>query len=255
MANLTNDYSVLDRIGLEAPPVGVKFSFFRPDGIPIPQLEKEAKLSLCEMLKTAQVENRSFYFSRENNETCVGNILLGMDTFAGFEESGQIGPHLGVFDDARCNQHFYQYVPKFNSGVVNYVLFSPVSLMTFEPDVLVVSAKPEHAEIVMRAMTYSTGEMYKSTCTPVMGCAWVLIHPYKTAEVNFVVPALVHGMHGRRLYSPDTLLISIPYRWIPTILTNLTRMPLHLEGHKSKEAYYAEFGGILADLAEKSACP
>ena len=253
MAAVTNDYSALDRIGLEAPPVGVKFCFFKPDDVP--PLEKDAELSLCEILRMAQAENRSFYFSRENNETCVGNILLGMNSFEGFEESGQIGPLLGVFDEARCNQHFYQYVPKLNKGIVNYVLFSPVNLLTFEPDVLVVSANPEQAEIVMRAMTYSTGEIYKSTCTPVMGCAWLLIHPYKTAEVNFIVPALVHGMHGRRLYPPDTLLIGIPYRWIPTILTNLTRMPLHLEGHESKEAYYQEFGGILADLAEKAKNP
>ena len=247
---VSNNYSVLEKLGLELPPVGVKFEFFKPEGIS--PLEDTARLSLCEMLKTAQAENRSFYISKDTNETCVGKILLGMDSFAPFEESGQIGPRLGVFDEARCNQHFYQFVPKMEKGIVNYVLFSPAGQLTFEPDVLVVSANPAQAEIVMRAMTYSTGEMYKSSCTPVMGCAWLLIHPYKTAEVNFIVPALVHGPHGRRLYASDTLLIGIPYRWIPIILGNLERMPLHLEGHKSKEAYYAEFEGILSDLAEKS---
>jgi uncharacterized protein (DUF169 family) len=134
-------------------------------------------------------------------------------------------------------------------------LFSPVEQLTYEPDVLVVSAQPEQAEIIMRAMTYSTGEMYKSLCTPVMGCAWLFIHPYKTGEVNYIVPALVHGPHGRQLYSSDTLLIGIPYKWIPTILSNLCRMPLHLEGHKSKAAYYAEFEGILTDLSEKAKNP
>ena len=61
------------------------------------------------------------------------------------------------------------------------------------------SAPAEKAELVMRAMTYSTGEMYKSSCTPVMGCSWLLIHPFKTQEVNFIVPALVHGPHGLSL--------------------------------------------------------
>ena len=248
-----HDYSALGRIGLELPPVGVKFSFFRPDDIP--PLEKDARLSLCEILRKAQAGNRPFYFSRENDETCVGKIILGMDDFTPFEQSGQIGPRLGVFDEARCNQRLYQFVPRLDKGIANYVLFSPVSVMTYEPDVLVISAKPEQAEMVMRAMTYSTGEMYKSTCTPVMGCAWMLVHPYRTAEVNFIVPALVHGLHGRQLYSPDTLLISVPYRWIPVILDNLNSMPLHLEGHKNKEAYLAEFEGILSDLSEKAANP
>ncbi len=247
---VTNDYSVLNKIGFDWKPVGVKFSFFRPEGIP--PLEKEARLSLCEMLKTSQEENRSFYLSKEHNETCIGKVLLGMDDLALFAESGQIGERLGVFEQARCNQHLYQFVPRLDKGIVNYVLFSPVDQLTYEPDVLVISATPGQAEIVMRAMTYSTGEMFKSLCTPVMGCAWLLIHPYKTGEVNYIVPALVHGLHGRQLYPSDTLLIGIPYKWIPTILSNLGRMPLHLEGHKSKEAYYAEFEGILADLSEKA---
>jgi len=248
-----NDYSVLNKLGLSLPPVGVKFSFFRPEGIPA--LAQEARLSLCEMLKTAQAANRSFYFSKENTETCIGNVLLGMEDLAPFAESGHIGVRLGVFEEARCNQNLYQFVPKMDKGIVNYVLFAPVDQLTFNPDVLVVSASPEQAEIIMRAMTYSTGEMYKSLCTPVMGCAWLLIHPYKTGEVNYIVPALVHGLHGRQLYPPDTLLIGIPYKWIPVILSNLGRMPLHLEGHQSKAAYYAEFEGILADLSEKAKNP
>ncbi len=253
MAELKYDYSPLALLELEDSPIGVKFSFFKPDEVS--PLEMDARLSLCEMLRKSQLEDRPFYFSAEHTETCVGKILLGMEDMAPFAESGQIGPRLGVFDEARCNQHFYQFVPKLDRGVANYVSFCPYNKLTFDPDVLVVSAKPEKAELVMRAMTYSTGEMYKSSCTPVMGCAWLLICPFKTQEVNFIVPALVHGPHGRRLYSPDTLLIGIPYRWIPVILTNLKRMDLHLKGHESKEAYYAEFEGILADLSERAKNP
>ncbi len=49
--------------------------------------------------------------------------------------------------------------------------------------------------------------------------------------------------------------LSIPYRWIPTVLENLSTMKIHLEGHKNKQAYYDEFEGILADLAEKAKNP
>ena len=253
MGVLKNDYSILKKLELDLPPVGVKFSFFRPEGIP--QLDKNMALSLCEMLKLSQSDNRSFYISKENTETCVGKIVLGMEEFTPFEKSGQIGERLGVFEEARCNQHFYQYIPKLDGGTANYVLFSPAGLLTYEPDVLVISANPARAELVMRAMTYSTGEMYKSSCTPVMGCSWLLVQPHKTAEVNFIVPAFVHGLHGRQLYPSDTILIGIPYRWIPTILGNLAHMPLHLEGHKGKAEYHAEFEGIIADLSERAKNP
>lgn len=250
---MKNDYSVLAKLGLEDKPVGVKYGFFRPEGIE--PIEKEAAMSLCEMMRLCQREDRAFYFSKDHTETCVGKILLGMEDMAPFAESGQIGARLGVFDEPRCNQHFYQFVSKMDRGTVNYVSFAPYDKMNFEPDVLVVSAPAEKAELVMRAMTYSTGEMYKSSCTPVMGCSWLLIHPFKTQKVNFIVPALVHGPHGRELYSPDTLLIGIPYRWIPAVLRGLNEMTYHLEGHESRDKYYAEFEGILSDLAERSKNP
>jgi uncharacterized protein (DUF169 family) len=250
---LRNDYTPLLDLGLTLPPIGVKFSFFRPEGIP--PLAEDAALSLCEILKKAQTENRPFYFSKAHKETCVGKVLLGMEDFAPFAESGQIGERLSVFEEARANQHFYQFVPKLDRNIVNYVAFSPADQLNFEPDVLVIAAPPEKAEVVMRAVTYSTGEMYRSSCTPVMGCAWFLLYPYKTQEVNFVVPALVHGPRGRELWPADTLLVSIPYRWIPTVLTNLTRMEHHLSSHESRRQYDNEFGGILKDLAEKAENP
>ncbi len=253
MKPLSMDLTVFNKLDLPEPPVGVKFTFFRPEGME--QLGAGEKLSLCEIFKKAQATNSAFYFARDNNETCVGKILLGMEEMEPFAESGQIGVRLGVFQEARANQHLYQHIPKINKGIVNYVAFSPLNKLTYNPDVLVISANPTQAEIVMRAISYSTGELFRSTATPVMGCAWFLIYPYVTGKINFILPELVHGLKGRGLFAPDTLLISIPYQWIPTVAANLQEMEIHLPSHESKEAYYAEFAGILADLAEKSKNP
>ncbi|MCF0120353.1 MAG: DUF169 domain-containing protein, partial [Oscillospiraceae bacterium] len=234
-------------------PIGVKFSFFRPEDIP--QLGLDEKLSLCEMLRKAQLDNEAFYFSKENTETCVAKIFLGMEEMTPFAESGQIGQCLGVFEEARCNQNYYQYITMLDRGTVNYVSFCPADKLTFEPDVLVISARPNVAEIVMRAMTYATGELFESKSSAVMGCTWLLLYPYKTQKVNFMLPAFVHGPHGRELYSEDTVLIGIPYRWIPTILTSLDKMDIHLTSHASREAYLNEFADILADLGAKAENP
>ncbi|NLB28792.1 MAG: DUF169 domain-containing protein, partial [Clostridiales bacterium] len=98
--DLINDYSILGELELDLPPVGVKFSYFKPEGLS--PLEPDLEMSLCEVLKFCQSENRPFYFSRENRENCVGKIILGMQQFEPFEESGQIGERLGVFDDSRA---------------------------------------------------------------------------------------------------------------------------------------------------------
>lgn len=248
------DYAVLDKLELKEAPMGVKFDFFRPETVP--PLEKDAHMSLCEIFRLSQKERRPLYFSRENDETCVGKILLGMEDMAPLAESGQIGARLKAFQEPRANQHIYQYVTRLDRDSVNYVSFAPTDQMTFEPDVLVITCDGHQAEKVMRAAAYSTGMVYESRCTTVMGCSWFLLYPYMSGKINFVVPAMVHGPSGRQLYDdPGTFLISIPYQWIPTVLASLDEMVLDLEGHKNKAAYYAEFEGILKDLGEKAKNP
>lgn len=247
------DFSVYARFHFPRPPLGVKFLFFKPEGVP--PLQQDTTLSLCEMLVEAQQAGKPFYFAKSFNEACVGKILLGMQEMEGFAESGQIGEKLGIFQEARANYAFYQHVPKFPRDAVNYVAFSPLDQLTYEPDLLVITADHRQAEIVMRSMTYSTGELYSSKTTPVMGCAWVFIYPFQSGKVNFIIPELVHGMKGRELFPKNTVVISIPYQWIPTMTRNLNEMTWHLPSHESKSRYLAEFGSILGDLAEKAQHP
>ena len=53
------------------------------------------------MINETWQADEPFYFSKENNETCVGKILLGMEDMAPFAESGQIGERLQIFQEPR----------------------------------------------------------------------------------------------------------------------------------------------------------
>lgn len=251
MRPLETDLSGFSRLGLERPPVGVKYLFFRPEGME--QLPLDKNLSFCEMLREAQFSATPFYFGRENNETCVGKILLGMAEMEPFAEAGEIGPRLNMMQEARVNHNFYHHVPRLAKGIVNYVAFAPIGKLTFDPDVLIVTATPKQAENVMRAMTYSTGEPYTSKATMVMGCSWIYIYPFESGNVNYLMPEMIHGMTGRELFAPNTVLVSIPYRWLPTVAQNLKEIKLPF--HESKQKYFDEFTGILRDLGKESVNP
>jgi uncharacterized protein (DUF169 family) len=250
MRPLQTDLSPFTKFGFERSPVGIKFQFFRPDGIDALAMDKE--LSLCEMLREAQTAQSPFYLGKDQRETCVGKILLGIEDMEAFAESGQIGEKLQIFQEARANYAFYKHVPKFDKSIVNYVLFAPLDQMTFEPDLLILTANHSQAEIVLRSMTYSTGELYNSRTTPVMGCAWIFIYPFQSGKVNFILPDMIHGMKGRELFPNGSVLISIPYNWIPTMTHNLKEMPWHLPSHENREKYLEEFGNVLGDLAKKA---
>ena len=203
MRPLQTDLSIFNKLNLERPPLGIKFLFFKPEMIE--PLSSRKSLSLCEMLVEAQKSNKPFYFDRGYQETCVGKIFLGMQDMEPFAESGQIGEKLQIFQEARANYALYQHVPKFDRNVVNYVAFAPLNALTFEPDLLIIAADASQAEIVLRSMTYSTGEMYNSRTTPVMGCAWLFVYPFQSGKVNFIVPAMVHARKAASCFPKSPL--------------------------------------------------
>ena len=145
------EFSVIDKLSLSLPPVGVFYDLFRPEGLP--QLDPGIEKSLCEMFRYAQETNEAFYFSKETTETCVGRIMVGMDSFPPSAESGQIGPRLGVFNEARCNARLYYSVKRLPCGSVNYVSFVPYLHLKKVPDVLVFTGSAAQLEPVLRAST------------------------------------------------------------------------------------------------------
>jgi uncharacterized protein (DUF169 family) len=235
MGSIQEELSIFNKFKFDRPPVGVKFLPNKPTG-----LKRLGKiLDLCEMLPEAQ-EGNAFYVTRENF-TCVGPLILGMIEHEPIFESGRVGPRLEVLKDVRANQRIYDVIPKLRQGAVNYVAFAPLDKLTFEPDVLIVTANVSQAEILLRALSYSSGRMWSAKGTPVIGCAWLFIYPYLSGELNFTITGFGHGMRARRLFPEGLILMAIPYDLLPGMVNNLRDMKwvprsytLGSEGHKKR---------------------
>ena len=220
MRPLQTDMSVYSKFKFERAPVAVKYLFHKPEGIK--PLDKN--LALCEMLKEAQQRGEPFYFTGEN-ESCFGKTFLGMTgNSPELSDGGTLGVKFEIFQEPRANSRLRQLTPHLEKGDVNYVVFSTIDKMTFEPDLLILTTNPSQAEILLRAMTYSTGELYESKSTCIGGCAWLYVYPYLSGKVNYTVTGLAFGMKGKRVFPEGLILISIPYQWIPTITQNLKEM-------------------------------
>jgi uncharacterized protein (DUF169 family) len=225
MRPLKTDLSIFGKLELEKPPVGVKFLFHKPEGIE--QLDKS--LALCEMLPEAQRRGAAFYFTREN-ENCFGSSVVGMaenGPSPSFAQSGELGVKLEIFQEQRANKRLFQINPGLPRGTVNYVVLAPLDKITFEPDLLLFMVNATQAELILRAMTYSTGEMYDSKTTTALSCAWLYAYPYITGKVNYYISGMGFGSIGREALEPGWVLIAIPYNWIPTIAENLKEMETH----------------------------
>jgi uncharacterized protein (DUF169 family) len=218
MANTHRDYSIFDRFNFEHQPVGMKYVLNKPEGIE--KLDKS--IPICQMFREAQ--DRSPFYAAGENFACVERLLLGFMEPEPIYESGQIGAKERIYQEARANRRIYQYAPKLTKGTVRYVTFSPLNKLPFEPDVLVITASPPQAEIILRALSYSTGKPLTTKITPVLMCAWVFLYPYVNGELNYTITGLGYGMRIKKLLPEGLVLISVPYDLIPMLIDNLKEM-------------------------------
>lgn len=239
------DMSIFSKLNLERVPVGIKFCYLKPEGFE--RLEK--KLKLCAMVGEAQRTGQPFYMDKEN-EACFGKKVLGMEGFPSYAESGQIGYELKVFQEPRANARLYFEAPLLRANTVNYVLFSPLDKLTFDPDLLMVTANVSQAELILRAMSYSTGEPWVSKHTFVLSCAWLYAYPYITGKVNYVVSGMTSGSKASKDPPEGQIIISIPYDWIPIIAKNLQEMPWMPPLYESREKAEETERGIGRKLIE-----
>jgi len=239
------DLAILDRFDFDVQPVGVKFFVKRPDLVD----RLDENMALCEMLKWAQ-EGNAFYADAENHTCGAGLYVLGQADATEPYVSGGFGAGLRIFEEPRAASRLYLYIPKIGRGVVNYVAFSPLNKLAFEPDVLVLLANTNQTEILLRAMSYRTGKMWLSKFSSAIGCAWIFIYPYLTGELNYVITGLGHGMKRRKLFPEGQQLISIPFDLLPSLLQSLQDMPWVLPAYEPDGVEFVRRLQIELGLAE-----
>jgi uncharacterized protein (DUF169 family) len=233
---LTKEYvAILEKFDFDVQPVGVKFSAKRPDGVE----RLDENMAFCEMLKRAQEGNA--FFADAKNHTCEAGLhVLGQADAGEPFVSGQFGAGLRIFDGPRSASRLYQHIPKIGRGVVHYVAFAPLDKLNFEPDLLILLADTGQTEILLRAMSYRTGQMWVSKFTPAIGCAWIYIYPYLSGKLNYTIAGLGHGMRRRRLFPEGRQIIAIPFDHLSSMLQTLGEMPWVLPAYEPDGMEYVK---------------
>lgn len=240
------------KLALGLPPVAIKFLPVRPEGIP----RSEKTLAFCQFLKEAQVTGKTFYVSKEN-DACYGKMALGMIPKPPVTASGQAGFDFGVYRTASACMRLYQHLPVLVPGAVNYVVFSRVEDCDFDPDLIIAVAEAPQAEILMRATSYISGDLWESVSSPVISCAWVYAHPVITGKVNHVTTGFYHGLRRRNIYEPGLRIISIPFGKIEEVSKALQEMdwvPIAFRGDEESKAELKRRMDNWQDMAREMDC-
>lgn len=213
---------VLKRLHFVTEPVAVGFLVRRPQSKRL-----QRTLTLCEMVKEA-TEGKAFFVDVDNHKCEAGAYVLGWKDLPLPYLRGEYGVAHGHFKEPRAMRRIYRILPRLESNIVTCLAFAPISKLDFTPDLILFVADFKTTRTLLRASTYTSGRPWKSIFTGVLGCAWLLIHPYLTGEPNCLPSNFSAGMEFLKVFPENTLVTSVPFDILPALLENLAEMPLEL---------------------------
>ena len=208
-------------------PAAVKFYAVKPENFGLKYKHTDKRMSLCQFVSYAQKTHSSFYIDK-TNEDCMGRTVLGMGLEPPLGASGQAGFDFGVFRNQDAYSRLYFNIPIAIRDTINYVIFSPIDQCEFNPDVVVFVGDSDMADIVMRATSYISGDLWESKSSSVLSCAWTYMYTWLSGKVNHCQTGMHHGMGRRKVYPKGLHIVSVPYQKLDEVCLALRQMDWQL---------------------------
>ena len=225
-----NAIELFEALALPYPAVALKYCYSQPEDV----VRVDEPLSFCQFVKKAQDTGKKFFITKDD-DNCFGKMVLGMIPKAGLEASGQAGYEFGVFKTQSANARLYNLIPTLVQGACNFVIFCPVSICDFDPDVVICVAETAQADIIMRATSFISGDLWESKSSHVLSCAWTYAYPYVSGKVNSCITGMHHGMKRRKVYPAGLHIIAIPFEKLAEVTMALGEMDWELIAMKEDE--------------------
>lgn len=243
--NLKN---LIGKLPLPYKAVAVKMCFEKPDC----DHYEGKKSAFCTYVNQAQVSGKKFYISKDDDE-CYGKLAMGMIEKPPVTASGQAGYDFGCYATPGACRNLYQNLPIIEPNTVNFVEFSPVELCDFDPDLIVFVADLPAADIIMRATSWISGDLWESKSSPVLSCSWMYAYPVISGKVNHITTGFYHGLKRRKIYPEGLRMISVPYQKLPEFEKALGEMDWTLIAFREDEESQKDLEKRMAHWQEMAA--
>lgn len=229
---LTNaQKALLKKLDLTFPCIAVKFCFEKPNA---PHYDGEP-LAFCQYMKYAQDTGRHFYIEAKDDE-CYGKMVLGMIEKPPVTASGQAGYDFGCYKTPAACRELYQKMPILEPHTVRFVEYCPAVECAFDPDLLFFVSGLPQSDIILRATSYISGDLWESKSSPVISCGWMYAYPLISGKVNHITTGYYHGLKRRKAYPAGLLMISIPFQKMPEFFQALEEMDWTLIAFREDDA-------------------
>ena len=106
------------------------------------------------------------------------------------------------------------------------------------------------ADIIMRATSYISGDLWESKSSPVISCGWMYAYPLISGKANHITTGFYHGLRRRKAYPAGLRMISVPFQKLPEFFQALEAMDWTLIAVREDEASKADLKARMTHWQE-----
>lgn len=221
------DYSeaaakIVDVLGIQSEPVAITLLKEGQD-IPAEYAEPEKPIRHCQAIMRAR-KGESLVVPPSKQACKVGSSSLGLDPLPEKVASGEFHHNMGMYETPDAAIATLEERPALETGSVIAVALSPLRDAKIEPDVVVITGKPEQIFwLVPAATTFSLGGRVTINVAAIQAsCADSTVLPYLTGNVNISLGCF--GCRKTTDIAPEDMLVGIPIMKLAEIVAALDKM-------------------------------
>jgi uncharacterized protein (DUF169 family) len=213
---------MVEIIGLKNEPVAVTL-IKKGQPLPAGYDEPEKRIRHCQSIMRAR-KGECLLVPADKHACPVGASALGLLPIPDKVASGHFHYGMGLYDSEEAARHTMEVRPKLEPDSLAATLVCPLSKVTNNPDVIIVTGTPEQIFwLLPAAATYDNGGRVTIETAPVQGsCADSTIMPYLTG-----MPNLSLGCLGCRKYTDiasEDMLLGFPAGMLDRTVVILEKM-------------------------------
>lgn len=192
-----------------------------PEGAYRPKRDGGEHLAMCQATAVVRRQRKSLAMFREDH-WCVwpliGFGLVEFEEGTDYYERAVTGNFVQDPDKARA--FFKNHYPRMECGSEAGFVMAPLDTANFEPDIVIIYAKPAQLRSMLMAAKYKSGELLECGFDAVDSCVHSTIPALKLNDYRITVPD--PGEYERGLTDEDEMIFTVPRDKLPDLVEGLT---------------------------------
>lgn len=206
-------------LDLEKNPVAIKL-VSDPSEVPEEVKEFDFPVRHCVSINMGTL-GATFYLPDEQHACAAAKAALGISELPERVKSGKVPYMHGLASSQGAAARIMEEIPKLSKGKHVGTLVSPLEKTPFDPDVIILMARPEQAMWVANSMIFDDGgpRITANFAGMQASCGDVTVLPYRENEVNFSLGC--YGCRSAGKLGKDEMYVGIPREKVQGIVSGL----------------------------------